>query len=183
MLMTIHCIHLVVTWMFSKKNYTKTFGTRHTVLWQLYSFQSWKVYFHVFRINLTLDKILIYKDFKIKNTSVNEILGVIIDRERKFYKHVKHIYKKVSNMLNTLTRVANILNPFQKNTLFKSFIKGQFNYCPLLWMFFSRSSNNLINKIHERALNSTSGINDIAFSLNGLSPPRMFDLFTTREKI
>ena len=30
-------------------------------------------------------------------------------------------------------------------------IKSQFNYCPLVWMFCSRQSNNLINKIHERS--------------------------------
>ena len=60
--------------------------------------------------------------------------------------------------------MANILDPFQKNTLFKSFIKGQFNCCLLLWMFCSRSSNNLISKIHERALRSTSEINGIPFN-------------------
>ena len=31
-------------------------------------------------------------------------------------------------------------------------IKSQFNYCPLVWMFCSRESSNLINKIHERSL-------------------------------
>ena len=31
-------------------------------------------------------------------------------------------------------------------------IKSQVTYCPLIWIFCSRTSNNLINKIHERAL-------------------------------
>ena len=105
--------------------------------------------------------------------------------------------------------MANVLNPFQKITLFKSSSKGQFNYCPLLWMFCLRSSNNLINEIHERALNLTPDINDIFLNellsinnevsihnkntktllievyknLNGLSPPIMLDLFTRRENI
>ena len=34
----------------------------------------------------------------------------------------------------------------------KSFIVSQFNYCPIIWMYCQRRSNNLINKIHERAL-------------------------------
>ena len=34
-------------------------------------------------------------------------------------------------------------------------IKSQFNYCPLLWMFCPRRSNNLINKVQERALHIT----------------------------
>ena len=97
--------------------------------------------------NLSLDEIFVFKNFKLRNTSI----GVIIDRELKFDKHVKHICKKASNKLNALTRTANILNPFQKDILFQSFIKGRINYCPLLWMLCSRSSNNLINKIHERA--------------------------------
>ena len=113
--------------------------------------------------NLSLDEIFIYKNFKLKNTFVDEVLGVIIDREVKFDKHVNHICKKAGNMLNALTRVANILNPFQKNTLAKPFIKGQLNYCPPLWMFCSPSSNNLINKIHEMALSLTSEINHIPF--------------------
>ena len=72
--------------------------------------------------------------------------------------------KKAGNKLNALTRMTNILNHFRKNTLVKLFIKGQFNYCPLLWMFCSRSSNNLINKTHEMALSLTSEINDIPFN-------------------
>ena len=32
---------------------------------------------------------------------------------------------------------------------------GCFGYCPLVWMFCSRRSNNLINNIHERALRAT----------------------------
>ena len=34
-------------------------------------------------------------------------------------------------------------------------IKSQFSYCPLLWMFCSMRSKNLINNIHERALRAT----------------------------
>ena len=34
----------------------------------------------------------------------------------------------------------------------KTFIESQFNYCPLIWMFQSRTINNKINPLHERAL-------------------------------
>ena len=114
--------------------------------------------------NLSVDEIFGYKNFKLKKNSVNGILEVIIDTELKFDKHVRHICEKAGNKLNVLTRVAKILNLFQKNTLFKSFIEGQFNYCPLLWMFYSHSPNILINKIHERALSLTLEINDIPFN-------------------
>ena len=34
----------------------------------------------------------------------------------------------------------------------KSFITSQFGYCPLVWMCHSRSINNRINRLHDRAL-------------------------------
>ena len=36
--------------------------------------------------------------------------------------------------------------------LLKAFIESQFGYCPLVWMFHSRTLNNRINRLHERAL-------------------------------
>ena len=36
--------------------------------------------------------------------------------------------------------------------IMEAFIDSQFNYCPLIWMFHSRTLNNNINRPHERAL-------------------------------
>ena len=36
--------------------------------------------------------------------------------------------------------------------LMNAFFKSQFSYCPLVWMFHSRTPNNRINKLHERCL-------------------------------
>ena len=36
--------------------------------------------------------------------------------------------------------------------ILKAFITSKFGYCPLVWMFHSRKSNNRVNKIYERAL-------------------------------
>ena len=43
-------------------------------------------------------------------------------------------------------------NETEKKLLYISFIEAQFKYCPITWMFFSRSCNNKINKLQERAL-------------------------------
>ena len=34
----------------------------------------------------------------------------------------------------------------------KSLIEGQFDYCPLVWMFHGRVLNRKINYLHERSL-------------------------------
>ena len=36
--------------------------------------------------------------------------------------------------------------------LFKVFIESQFNYCPLIWMLYSRTMNDKINRLCERLL-------------------------------
>ena len=40
----------------------------------------------------------------------------------------------------------------QKETLLLSFIISHFSYCPLIWMFYSKTSNKKINAAHERSL-------------------------------
>ena len=39
----------------------------------------------------------------------------------------------------------------------KAYIASRFGYCPLVWMFHSRSLNNKINSLHERAPRITYG--------------------------
>ena len=89
----------------------------------------------------------------------------------------------------------------------KAFIESQFGYCPLVWMFHSRSLNNKINRIHERALRITyndkssnfqelldkdnsviihhRNIRTLAIEtykfLQGLSPPLFNEIFVERE--
>lgn len=59
---------------------------------------------------------------------------------------------KVNQKISALPRVVGIL-PFQTRLLIlKTFIESQFLYCPLVWMFCSRTMNRKINHIHERAL-------------------------------
>ena len=40
----------------------------------------------------------------------------------------------------------------KRRTLIKAFLESQFNNCPLIWMFHSRTLNNKINRIREKAL-------------------------------
>ena len=60
--------------------------------------------------------------------------------------------KQASKKLHALARISSYLSDHQRKILMKSFILSQFSYCPIIWMFCNRKSNNIINKIHERAL-------------------------------
>ena len=60
--------------------------------------------------------------------------------------------KKANKKYHALARVCNYMDTKKRRVLMKAFITSQFSYCPLVWMFHSRTLNNRINKIHERAL-------------------------------
>ena len=67
-------------------------------------------------------------------------------------KDIKNICNQAGNKLNALARIAKFLDGSKRKLLMNSFVLSQFNYCPIIWMYCQRQSNNLINKIHERAL-------------------------------
>ena len=54
--------------------------------------------------------------------------------------------------MHALARVSAFMNPDKLRLLMNSFIKSQFSYCPLIWMFHDRALNAKVNKIQERAL-------------------------------
>ena len=83
--------------------------------------------------------------------SVN-LLGISIDNKLDFNEHVSNICKKVSIKLHVLARISHFLNTEKLKQVMKAFIESQFGYCPLIWMFHSRTLNNRINRLHERAL-------------------------------
>ena len=81
-----------------------------------------------------------------------KLLGVTIDNKLYFKEHLTNICKKVSNKLHALDRVSNYMSTHKLRIIMKASIESQFQYYPLVWMFHSRTINNRINKLHERAL-------------------------------
>ena len=88
----------------------------------------------------------------IKSSNSVKLLGITIDNKLNFKEHLTNICKKVSNKLHGLARVSNYMSTHTLRIITKAFIESQFQYCPLVWMFHSRTLNNRINKLHERAL-------------------------------
>ena len=59
---------------------------------------------------------------------------------------------KVGKKINVLSALVNYMSLDKHGMVMTAFIESQFNYCPLIWMFHSRTLNNKINRLHERAL-------------------------------
>ena len=88
----------------------------------------------------------------IKTSKVEILLRVTIDSDLTFKEHVTSICSKANRKLHALTRVSKYMNLQKRCILMKSFITSHFKYCSIAWMCHSRSLNNNVNHIHEKAL-------------------------------
>ena len=64
----------------------------------------------------------------------------------------RNVCRKAKQKLSVLSRMAKLLSFNKRRTLFKAFVESQFKYCPIAWIFYTRRTNNKINRLHERAL-------------------------------
>ena len=99
--------------------------------------------------------ILKFCDEELKSSELETVLGIKIDQKLTFSCHVKTLCSNAAKKLSVLQRIAEYEEKEKGNLLFNAIIKSQFSYCPLVWMFCSRRSNNLINNIQQRALRAT----------------------------
>ena len=110
--------------------------------------------------------------FEIKNTNCEKLLGIKVNSRLNFNKHLDRIIKKASRKINALSRITPFMNISKKRILMDSFFNSQFNYCPLVWMFNSRSINNKINRLHERVLRIV--YNDVFYIMTLSHPLEIF---------
>ena len=88
----------------------------------------------------------------IGNTDDEKLLGVMIDKKLTFETHINKLCKKAGNKLFARSRMSPYMNSNKLRILMRAFVMSQFQYCQLALMFHSRSLNDKIDKIHERAL-------------------------------
>ena len=84
--------------------------------------------------------------------TARKIPRVKIDGKLNFKSHMSELCKKPSQKILVLSRLSSYLHNSEKKLILNSMIKSQFSYCSLVWMLSSRTSNNMINKLHERSL-------------------------------
>ena len=66
-----------------------------------------------------------------------KLLGITIDRNLKFDKHVLKLCSKANQKLSARSRMAKLLSFSKRRRVFKAFVESQFRYCPIVWMFHS----------------------------------------------
>ena len=80
------------------------------------------------------------------------MLGITIDNELIFKKHIEDLCKRASYKLHALKRIRGSLTVEKAKILAHAFIDSQFNYVPLIWISVGKTLIDKICKIHHRLL-------------------------------
>ena len=102
-------------------------------------------------------------DHTISRDNTLKMLGVTLDDKLNFKAHIRNICQTNSCQINALKRISNFLNKQCRMNVYKSFIKANFNYCPMVWMFCGKTNLNKLEKLQERALAVVYGDNSLDY--------------------
>ena len=79
------------------------------------------------------------------------LLGVTIDRCLTFSNHVNNLCQKAAKQLHALARISRYLDEKSRIIIYNSFVKSNFDFCPLVWNFCGKVNCGKIEKVQERA--------------------------------
>ena len=76
-----------------------------------------------------------------------------------FKTHIINICTVANQKLRALCRISNYTDSDKCKLLsVNAFVKSQFSYCPLIWMFYTQESHYRLNRVLERALGIILGL-------------------------
>ena len=135
-----------------KDNLRSSFDTVHQRFYENYMvLNAGKCHFMCLGNN-TENETFLFHNILMENNKEQKILGVIIDSKLNLKSHISQLCKKASQKSAASSILSSYLHNSEKKSIFNSIIKSQFSYCRLVWIFCSRTSNNMINKLHESSL-------------------------------
>ena len=88
----------------------------------------------------------------VKESNEVILLAITIDNKIVFKKHIENLCRTVQYKLHALTRIIKYLTLDKAVLLGNTFINSQFNYTPLMWMFYRKTLYHKIEKIRHRTL-------------------------------
>ena len=97
---------------------------------------------------------------QIKNSNEVTLLGIKIDKNLTFKKHISELCRRASYKLHTLRRIRKYLTVEKAKLLPNAIINSPFNYAPLIWMLANKCSIDKILKMHKSTLQIIYDVHD-----------------------
>ena len=143
-----------------------------------------------------------------KKAAKKKVLGITINEKITFTSYLGNITKQKDRPKALCNKQSKMLHSlWAKKIIMSVFMKSQLSCCPLIWMFWSRTSINKLNNIHKKCLRLVPNHHDSNFNellesshklsihksfinylmievykySHGLSPELMTDIFTLQE--
>ena len=88
----------------------------------------------------------------IKSVHLVKLLGLVIDRKLSFNTHIDKMCSKAKSSVAALKRISLFTSVDNLKVLVSTYFLSCFSYCPIVWMFCSKTKNKKINALHEKAL-------------------------------
>ena len=102
--------------------------------------------------NKNIEKNMYFDRKTIKSSDTVELLGITLDKNINFKRHMQNICLKTNNKTKAHLRIRKFLNLKQAQVLAEAYTSSNFRYCPIVWMFCGKMSGNLNVKTHYRTL-------------------------------
>ena len=99
-----------------------------------------------------IEKSMSFDGKTIKSSDTVELLGITLDKNINFKRHIQNICRKANNKTKAFLLIRKCLTLEQGQVLAEAYISSNFRYCTLIWMFCGKMSDNLIVKTHYRTL-------------------------------
>ena len=81
-----------------------------------------------------------------------KLLGVTSDNNPNFNSQIKEICSKVNQKTSALSRLRGYISYKKARLLLNTVVMSNFQYCPLIWLFCSKATDNLINRTKKCAM-------------------------------
>ena len=102
--------------------------------------------------NKNIEKNMSFDGKTIKSSDTVELIGITMDKNINFKRHIQNICHKANTKTKALLRIRKFLNLEHAQVLAEAYISSNFRYCPLIWIFCRKMSDNLIVKTNYRTL-------------------------------
>ena len=115
---------------------------------------------HAQELNIKFDNNILQK---VQHT---KLLGIVIDENLSFNKHIDHLIKKISPKIAVLHRLRYRLPVSSLNQIYLAIVQSTFDYCLSVWGNTSKQNLKAIQCLQNRAARAVTGIFDYNYSVS-----------------
>ena len=136
------------------------------------------------RSNVESIQIKVKEDAKVKTLEGQDhlkILGIKIDKNLDWNKHISYVKKNATNSIRNLHRVNNLLPLKQKRILYNSLVVPHFSYCDIIWNELSRENEKKLQLAQNFAARSMLGLRKNSSATAALKQLELLPLIEKRN--